>query len=45
MGQVGFEASKIAELQNLGWEVVSQIQGAMRTELAFRIRARPSSIV
>ena len=32
----GREASKVAELQNLGWELVSQNQGTLRTELAFR---------
>jgi hypothetical protein len=32
----GREATKIAELQKFGWELVSENQGTIRTELAFR---------
>ncbi len=40
----GREASKIAELQKLGWELISQNQGTLRTELAFR-KAKPKTFV
>lgn len=32
----GREASKVAEMQNQGWEMVSQTQGTLRTEMTFR---------
>lgn len=36
----GREASTVAKLQNEGWELVSQNQGTLRTELTFR-RVKP----
>lgn len=40
----GREATKIAELQNLGWELVSRKESPIRTELAFR-KVKPKTFV
>jgi hypothetical protein len=40
----GREASKVAEMQDLGWELLSQNHGTLRTELAFR-KVKPKTFV